>query len=1466
MKNRKILLALLVLACLMVSAAAAALADEGAVFADPVFEAKVRALLNRPEGEITRADCLGIAELHFANMDMPPEERAALPDGQRIHDLSDLQYFPNLVFLDIGNNAVKDLSPVAQLAQLTTLEAPLNKICDINPITSLTKLECVTLWENQITDIGPVANLKALKMFSVFSNRVADISPLAQLDRLLLLIVRDNPISDYSSVASLYPDLERMGFYDEDNITNERSIYDERVKAEGAKETEEAQAAEEANVKEEPEEAKAESKEDLFPFQYAVASGVGGETNAVAAAGQTVYVGKGTSVVVLQNNGGALVRTGTGVTLDSFVTCLAVRDGVLYAAAGPAGVYLIDIADPQASAVVGRYTSAGYAEAVAVRDQLLYIANGDMGLEIADVSDPLAPAFISRVYQGYYAFDVALADTYACIAAADDGLLVADITDPEAPAPLSAYDTPGVARSVILTETLALVADDWQGVCVIDLRDIQNPVFAAKLDTAGRAYDLALKGNTLYIADAYMGLRVLNIKNLSSPVDAASYVPIDSQTVGVFLDGDTLYCADQNNGLTCFHVGDAKSLSLTGMYAHALPLPLELPGELRYLPEGKRIARLGTLGMLGDEAVRPYDQITRAEFAAMLCWAAGLNDTPAEGKAAFSDVPAGHPYFAAIAHVAELGIMDAAKGKRFKPDDPMTYTDIAACLLKLVHRFPEAGTGPDNISEAAEALGFGEVYSQEDARAGVGRGDAMAMLEKVVSEIPDGLTNQTLLKGMGVNLEAAQSVAYECEIWDGYMALPAGSSGICFFDIRDPAHIRQIAQLNENDSIKFIKVHGDYAYAFSEDWIFTVNIANPVSPYTVSSTRFISGAGGPPRNVVIEGERIYIADEWGIKIYSIEEPSKPELINQTHLMSDTLAIGASTSDIAVRDGIAYLAFEQRGIEIYDLRDVENIRMIGSYTGDDLWIPNVQFFGDYAIIKTQNGSEILDIRDIENPVKAGTIKNQSSTQFNYCAGIYGQFALLPDDTNGVMVVDLSDIKNPVRLGRIDTPGIPIGVKVDRGTAYIMDGVGGVMILDLAPEGESAAASDAPPADVLSSGSPYTGYQAAWFRGPSVEESALSGDKAVAAIRRERERTDYTETLIVSTTASSGKGSLPWCVENVPEGGRILFDTDVFPPSNPAVIYLTEAVSLNRAGHVTIDASGAGVIIDGGNNSRDYSCIGIYTQGNVIRGLQIQNFPNISINVAGAGNIIGGSRDIGEGPNGEGNVLIRCGVMIMNGPGVTDNIIAGNNIGVGADGVTPAGNSDGIQLRQYASRNVIGIDRAGYGNIVSNNGANGISCMESPYNNLIEGNYVGTDRTGTLTQGNGRHGICIEMSGFGNVIRNNVTADNGRYGVLIDGVMGSYNVVIGNRIGVGADAATALHNHENDVLLSGGFGGTVTGIVFGGKGEELKNIIATWQGRTTFVIGRLVYGTMIDGEVYHYLLQSDGEDYQYFQLDR
>ena len=102
------------------------------------------------------------------------------------------------------------------------------------------------------------------------------------------------------------------------------------------------------------------------------------------------------------------------------------------------------------------------------------------------------------------------------------------------------------------------------------------------------------------------------------------------------------------------------------------------------------------------------------------------------------------------------------------------------------------------------------------------------------------------------------------------------------------------------------------------------------------------------------------------------------------------------------------------------------------------------------------------------------------------------------------------------------------------------------------------------------------------------------------------------------------------------------------------------------------------------------------------------------------------------------------------------------------------------------------------------------LESGSNNVIEGNYIGTDVSGVLDRGNAYDGVFIlsagnriggPLPGQGNVISGN--NDQG-----IDLRVGSANRIEGNLIGIAADGTTALGNFRQGVLITGGTGNTVT----------------------------------------------------------
>lgn len=122
--------------------------------------------------------------------------------------------------------------------------------------------------------------------------------------------------------------------------------------------------------------------------------------------------------------------------------------------------------------------------------------------------------------------------------------------------------------------------------------------------------------------------------------------------------------------------------------------------------------------------------------------------------------------------------------------------------------------------------------------------------------------------------------------------------------------------------------------------------------------------------------------------------------------------------------------------------------------------------------------------------------------------------------------------------------------------------------------------------------------------------------------------------------------------------------------------------------------------------------------------------------------------------------------------SNNVIQGNLIGVDATGTTGLGNSsEGIRFFSTGSGNLIGGTVAGARNIVSANVNDGISITFGPSSNTVQGNFVGTDVTGTKALGN-HDGVQISGNGNNLIGRTiaaarNIVSANLQHGVIVLG---------------------------------------------------------------------------------------------------
>ena len=212
------------------------------------------------------------------------------------------------------------------------------------------------------------------------------------------------------------------------------------------------------------------------------------------------------------------------------------------------------------------------------------------------------------------------------------------------------------------------------------------------------------------------------------------------------------------------------------------------------------------------------------------------------------------------------------------------------------------------------------------------------------------------------------------------------------------------------------------------------------------------------------------------------------------------------------------------------------------------------------------------------------------------------------------------------------------------------------------------------------------------------------------------------IVVSSAADSGPDTLRQALLDAENGDIIIFDDKIFPPTNPITIYVTSELPLISQGNITVDASNAGVILNGSNIPAGGWEAGLQmvSDGNTIRGMQVVNFSGTGIAVSnGHHNIIGGDRNIGLGPLGQGNLTSGNDIGIgLWGDDASHNLATGNLIGTYPDEIEPWMNrSGGVLIIEGANHNTIGP-----GNTIANNGV-GIEIHDSnSFGNLISQNSI------------------------------------------------------------------------------------------------------------------------------------------------
>ena len=266
-------------------------------------------------------------------------------------------------------------------------------------------------------------------------------------------------------------------------------------------------------------------------------------------------------------------------------------------------------------------------------------------------------------------------------------------------------------------------------------------------------------------------------------------------------------------------------------------------------------------------------------------------------------------------------------------------------------------------------------------------------------------------------------------------------------------------------------------------------------------------------------------------------------------------------------------------------------------------------------------------------------------------------------------------------------------------------------------------------------------------------------------------------------------------------------------------------------------------------------------NVIEGNFVGTNPEGTVGFeAGSIQLFSGANDnlIGGTASGAGNLLSSLiGDQVDINVGCSGNTVQGNKIGTDVTGTQSLESGilgNGINING-GTDNLIGGTVAGAGNLISGNGLSGVVIQSSGGGggtaNVVEGNKIGTDVTGTLALPNVENGVVLinvaddntiggTVSGAGNLI-----SGNGSAGIFVGlgNLVATGTVIEGNKIGTDVKGITAVPNFGHGVQIEGAadtlLGGTVPGAgnLISGNGQDGVLLFLT-VGSGTLVEGNRI----------------------------
>ena len=255
-----------------------------------------------------------------------------------------------------------------------------------------------------------------------------------------------------------------------------------------------------------------------------------------------------------------------------------------------------------------------------------------------------------------------------------------------------------------------------------------------------------------------------------------------------------------------------------------------------------------------------------------------------------------------------------------------------------------------------------------------------------------------------------------------YALLCSRYQGLSIIDISDdPVEVGFVPSFQSWADAKDVKVYDQYAILVKENEpAQVIDMTNPANPNELSTIHFgISARSGGAHNCFVDGQYLYVVghDAGGVEIYDMTTPQSPELAGHYSTYY--------YHDIYVREGIAYAAaIYGEGVDILDVSDPSEIQLLANFNypgsgAHNCWTTED---GNYLIVGDEIGdgpwTRIFDIRDLENirMVSEYIVDDDATVHNSY---VRDNMLYVAHYGEGLRIVDLANPEEPHEIAYYDT---------------------------------------------------------------------------------------------------------------------------------------------------------------------------------------------------------------------------------------------------------------------------------------------------------------------------------------------------------------------------------------------------------------------------------------------------------------